>query len=207
MISTGKLGLLGCAYLAAMFVSSSNADIVMVDPDDSGFCDLSHKYCYAWAFPISMQKDVSILGATLTIEAIHNWRAEENALFINLIPEADVGVSQTIDQSFPTYTIANEFAAEGELLVEYRNIGTVPTTLTYEANADQLSVMTAYAHEGLLAFGIDPDCHFYNDGFTLTLETDGPVSVPEPASLPLAATGFLCMFLLGMTRNRLRCAG
>ena len=48
-------------------------------------------------------------------------------------------------------------------------------------------VLNAYAADGRIGLGLDPDCHFYNDGITLRLVT------PEPTSLALLGLGGLAM--------------
>jgi hypothetical protein len=51
-----------------------------------------------------------------------------------------------------------------------------------------------------IAFGLDPDCHFWNNGITFTLTTT-PTSVPEPTTLALLGTG-LAGFYLRRRRNK-----
>lgn len=50
----------------------------------------------------------------------------------------------------------------------------------------------SWAADGTWALGIDPDCHFYNDGVTFTITTrQGPTHppIPEPMSIILGAMG------------------
>lgn len=57
--------------------------------------------------------------------------------------------------------------------------------------------------DGSWALGIDPDCHFYNDGVTLTFTTGAqprPPRVPEPMSIMLGAMGLAAV--AGMRRLR-----
>jgi hypothetical protein len=51
---------------------------------------------------------------------------------------------------------------------------------------------------GDIAFGLDPDCHFWNDGIVFSFTT-AATPTPEPASLALLATG-----LAGLYYNRKR---
>lgn len=48
--------------------------------------------------------------------------------------------------------------------------------------------------------GFDPDCHFYNDGVMLTLET--APAVPEPTTIALLGAGMVCLAMLGRGRSR-----
>lgn len=55
-----------------------------------------------------------------------------------------------------------------------------------------LPSLNEWAADGNWALGIDPDCHFYNDGVTLTFTTGAqprPPIVPEPMSIMLGAMG------------------
>ncbi len=61
-------------------------------------------------------------------------------------------------------------------------------TYTYTFTEAQEDSLNAYIASGNnIAIGLDPDCHFYNDGVMLTLTTGA--LIPEPASLVLLGTG------------------
>lgn len=76
---------------------------------------------------------------------------------------------------------------------------------TYTFSAADLVQLAAYiASGGDIALGFDPNCHFWNDGITLTINTQavgggGGGSVPEPASISLLVVG-----LAGLARRRFR---
>jgi hypothetical protein len=68
---------------------------------------------------------------------------------------------------------------------------------TYNFTQSQLTALTAYINAvptGNITLAFDPDCHFFNNGISLTMVT-GSIStsgaVPEPASLILLGTGLL----------------
>jgi hypothetical protein len=63
-------------------------------------------------------------------------------------------------------------------------------TYTYTFTEEQENALQAYiANSGNVAIGLDPDCHFFNNGVMLTLTT-GP-TIPEPATLGLLGTALL----------------
>jgi hypothetical protein len=60
-------------------------------------------------------------------------------------------------------------------------------------------MLETYAMNGIFGFGFDPDCHYNNDGVTLTIETSVPV--PEPT------VGLLVTVGLGLFGRRLKRIG
>ena len=53
-----------------------------------------------------------------------------------------------------------------------------PTTFTYNFTKDQLAALQQYISNGKnIAFGFDPDCHFWNNGITFNIITG--VTVPD----------------------------
>ena len=69
---------------------------------------------------------------------------------------------------------------------------TTHVTWSYTFNSAQLAALTTYINDGApVAFGLDPDCHFFMDSiqFDMTYGPSTQGAVPEPASLTLLATG------------------
>jgi hypothetical protein len=71
---------------------------------------------------------------------------------------------------------------------------TTARTYVYTFTPDQLAVLSAYfMNGGDVAFGFDPDCHFWNDGIVFTFTT-APNPVPEPMTITLLGTGLAGLY-------------
>ncbi len=69
-----------------------------------------------------------------------------------------------------------------------------PTDFVYTFTADQLNILSTYFLNGSdIAFGFDPDCHFWNNGITFSFTT-APTATPEPATLALLGTGLAGLY-------------
>jgi len=67
--------------------------------------------------------------------------------------------------------------------------------LIYELNEQSLNYLFEYALDGEFGIGIDPDCHYYNDGVYFTVVTaDAPI--PEPSTMLLFGAGLAALFLV-----------
>jgi hypothetical protein len=67
-------------------------------------------------------------------------------------------------------------------------------TYTYTLTAAQLQTFSSYfLNDGIFAFGLDPDCHFWNDGITFSVNTHN-APVPEPTTMVLLGTGLAGMY-------------
>jgi hypothetical protein len=65
---------------------------------------------------------------------------------------------------------------------------------TYTFTAAQLQILSAYFANGDLAFGLDADCHFWNNGITFNMSTNNNAPVPEPATMTLLGTGLASLY-------------
>jgi hypothetical protein len=68
-------------------------------------------------------------------------------------------------------------------------------TYTFVFDTTQTGLLQSYITAGGdFAIGLDPDCHFFNDGVSLTVLTSSTTTaVPEPASLALLGSGLLAV--------------
>jgi hypothetical protein len=70
------------------------------------------------------------------------------------------------------------------------NYGSFPTyDVLINLSASELTTLTSYLNDGNFGLGVDADCHFYNEGFKLSLTTQKTSNVPEPSSLSLMLIG------------------
>lgn len=176
---------------------------------------LDHHDAYTWRIGGVNLAGRTITGATLTIRNISNWDSNANRLFIHLLDTArNAGVGSFQDApstQTPVTDINDDFAGTRYLNNPLVGSGTANTFLTsqsftttartyvYTFTADQLSVLSAYfMNGGDVAFGLDPDCHFWNDGIVFSFTTK-PTATPEPTTMVLLGTG-----LAGLYYNRKR---
>jgi len=170
--------------------------------------DLDHHSAYTWKIGGVNLTGKSISSATLTFRNISNWDTNKNMLFIHLLDTAkNAGVASFQDapaNQIPVTDINDDFAGQRYLNNPLVTSGTGNTFLTqhqftttghdfvYTFTADQLNVLSTYFLNGSdIAFGFDPDCHFWNDGISFSFTTSPTTPTPEPATLALLGTGLV----------------
>jgi len=73
--------------------------------------------------------------------------------------------------------------------------------VVYNFDSELISILTTYAGDGSFGFGIDPDCHYYNDGITFEIVTEKN-PVPEPGTIVLLGAGIFGLAAYGRKRVR-----
>jgi hypothetical protein len=171
-------------------------------PNPADLNDLDHHMLYTWRIDNISLNNLAITGATLTFKNIANWDASPNVLHIHLLDTAiNPGVASFQDDfssgfvsdmtddfvsprfhNDPKWLVA---AGTRDTLLGNPSFTTNGTDYTISFTAAQIATLTSYINAGHdIAFGFDPDCHFFNDGIKFTLNV---TPVPEVANiLPVA---------------------
>jgi hypothetical protein len=173
--------------LAAFTLLSANlagAAIIDFQPDPADLNSLDHSYYYTWGINWDMPGNENFTQITLSFENIRNWDNGPNTLYVHLLDTAQEGVSTGWDNQGG----GDYFSGQGIELFTWYNLPTSPQDLTYAFTQDEMTILAGYLSDGNFGLGFDPDCHYWNDGVNLTVQT---AAAPEPGTLLLLASGLL----------------
>ncbi len=216
-------GILALSLLAVVLsVINVGAESYEFTPNPADLYDLEHGKVYLWGIDWEIPDNETITGAFLEIADLKNWRepvSDPNQLSIHLtnwtpgISDGDTTKVWSWDDS--DSGLSDEFMRsawdgwhhELETLVDEN---TTPRDYKYDFTSEDLALLIAYhsdektysedygGYAARFGLGFDPDCHFYNNGIKLTIET-GVQAVPEPGTMLLMGCGLLG--LLGFRRK------
>jgi len=219
--------LLSLIALGALAATAQATTYTFMPNDGSGnvadMFDLDHHYAYTWGIDGSSADALrtsvvsggqQITSATLTIWNIWDWTVEPNDILnINLLDDTTKGVTSILDNPYDVELVdnaANDYFGSTGFLTSWEDLkgGQQPNpkfNLVYNFTGVNISLLTSYlldstnAGQAAFGLGLDPDCHYYNDGIQLVVNT-APKNVPENG-LTLSLLGLGLVSLAGLRRR------
>jgi hypothetical protein len=202
-----KLILLLLIIIAGM--SASAMAVPTYSPTPADMYDLDHYKWYNWKINLTSQPGytigTTITEATLTFKNINNWQNEnDDVLHIHLLNwdgSGSAGLTSGTDNQSPS----DNFAGQGVLIAHWTDPDeSVSENLVYTFSLlpDGRNILfgtnslNSYASDGYIAFGIDPDCHYWNDGVEFKIYTS---VIPAPGAILLGSIG---VAFVGWLRRR-----
>jgi hypothetical protein len=219
-VSLAALLVLGIPSVASADVITFTAPVTAanVGSGGPGQVDLDHHSAYTWRIDGFNVAGKTITGAKLTFKSISNWDTNTNKLFVHLLDSAkNAGIASFTDATgspVPSSQIDDNFAGSLYNSNPLVNAGTGNTKLfeqsfgftnnrnftqvpdfVYNFTAAQLQTLSAYfLNQSNIAFGFDPDCHYFNNGITFEITYTPNAPVPEPATMFLLGTGLAGLY-------------
>ncbi len=155
-------------------------------PSPADLYGLDHYKYYTWGVDWSVPDGERVIGASLFFDNIRNYNSSPNDLWVTALDTAASGVAVGRDNQGG----GDYFAGQGTSLLHWQNLSHVPSDLSYTFSSTEVGGLKGYLTDGNFGLGFDPDCHFYNDGITLTIQTEA-VPIPGAAWLMMAGVAGL----------------
>ena len=227
-VPSGNLKCLALGIGSLFVLSSVQAVLTTVTytPNPVDLNDLDHHSLYTWR--IDNIPNATILSATLNISNIANWDANANKLYMHMLDTAIFpGVASFIDDltgSSPVTDIKDDFTSTrfhndqlnlrgpwlvanntGDTTLPSAQFTLTPTNYNYAITGAKLNTLNTYRVSGNdVAFGFDPDCHYFNDGISFTITYDLPAASVVPEVSAFAPLAGILGLAIGVQRRRSR---
>lgn len=194
------------AIIVMGIVGISGATTYTFQPSTNDMNDLDHNNYYSWKLGLNLLPGEIITGATLTFKNIWDWQyGEPDILYVHLLdnpPALTTMISTNLWSGYDNEGGGDYWNGKGPLIGTwsdpkggYNGQYKLPYLTFSLPQADplyaDLSDLTNFiVNDGKFGFGLDPDCHYFNEGIKFTITTTtATVPTPEPSTLFLLAGG------------------
>lgn len=179
--------------------ATANANFYSFTPNPSDGGDLDHYTYNSWGIQWSVPQNEVIVDAVLTIRNIWDWTEEEDVLYTHLLDSPQMGfVSYQDDQGG-----GDAWAGQGPKIGQWSDpVGGHARNFDLVYRFSDLGLvddLQAFVQDGKFGIGFDADCHYFNDGIKLKIETK---PVPEPASMLAMGSGVLALMRARKLRRK-----
>ncbi len=202
-ISVHFRSVIGVFFVASFLVlipwANASLSTLTFQPTPVDMNDLDHHLVYTWRIDNVDLNGLAITNATLSFTNISNWDSNPNVLHLHLLDTAiSPGVASFVDDptgGVPVTDLTDDFISSryhgstgwlvksgtGDTFLADKSFTTTPVDYSLNFSPAQLQSLASYIANGKdLALGIDPDCHFFNDGIKLTMTLS---AVPEAVAI------------------------
>ena len=190
----------------------------------SDMYDLDHNYYYSWQIKNwNLKTGEVITGAKLEIFNIWDWTVESNDILRIYLLDKPPTLDNPVTHNFSGYSSVLSSRYDGQKNDYWNGKGPLVGTwtdpkggnngndkvadLTFNLPvsdptlADLTDLTNFIKNDGIWGFGLDPDCHYFNDGIKFTITTQS-LPVPEPSTLLLIGSGLVGLGLISRRFKR-----
>ncbi|MBW2675006.1 MAG: PEP-CTERM sorting domain-containing protein, partial [Deltaproteobacteria bacterium] len=181
--------------ILAVFVLSLSgmAGATTFEWDLGDLSDLDHNYYYTWGEDDwAIPSGDTVVSASVTFDDIRNYDSSFNDLYMSLLDSALDGTTEYEDGSaYGSYFESSAYTGTQITLNQWEDLPATAQDITYDFDASEIGTLVSYLeNDSVFGLGFDPDCHFWNDGVSFTVNTtSGGAPVPEPTTMLLLGCG------------------